>query len=153
MKKTIVVVAAIGAFMLSASIASAEVISQDMAKIVDGKFTKSLTGVAGDAASGRKTFANRKLGNCLACHANKELAELLFHGEIGPALDGVAKRYEEAQLRAILINSKMVLGEDTMMPSFYRLVNGERPMKKFAGKSILTAQQVEDVLAYIKTLK
>lgn len=153
MKKTIVVVAAIGALMFSAPIASAEVISQDMAKIVDGQFAKSLTGVAGDAASGKKAFANRKLGNCLACHANKDLADKLFHGEIGPALDGVAERYEEAQLRAILINSKMVLGEETMMPSFYRLVNGARPMKKFKGKSILTAQQIEDVLAYIRTLK
>ncbi len=153
MKKTFVVAAAIGAFMLSAPVASAEVISPDAAKIVDGQFAKSLTGVAGDAASGKKTFANRKLGNCLACHANKDLADKLFHGEIGPSLDEVAGRYEEAQLRAILIDSKMVLGEETMMPSFYRLVNGKRPMKKFKGKSILTAQQVEDVLAYIRTLK
>jgi sulfur-oxidizing protein SoxX len=153
MKKTVVVFAAIGAMVLGASVASAANISPDMAKIVDGEFAKSLTGMAGDPAKGKKTFANRKLGNCLACHANKDLANLPFHGEIGPSLDGVAGRYQEAKLRAILINSKMVLGEDTMMPSFYRLVNGKRTMKKFKGKTILSAQQVEDVLAYIKTLK
>ncbi len=153
MKKTFVAFATIGVLILGTPIANAEKISPDMAKIVDGQFAKSLTGVPGDVASGRKTFANRKLGNCLACHANKEMSEQLFHGEIGPSLDGVAKRYEEAKLRAILINSKMVLGPDTMMPSFYRLVNGARTMKKFKGKTILKAQQVEDVLAYIKTLK
>ena len=153
MKKTVVVFAAVSAIMLGASVAGAEVISPDKAMIADGAFAKSLTGTPGDAAKGKKTFANRKLGNCLACHANKDMADLPFHGEIGPPLDGVAGRYEEAQLRAILINSKMVLGEDTMMPSFYRLKNGARTMKKFQGKTILSAQQVEDVLAYIKTLK
>ncbi len=121
--------------------------------IDDGKFSKSLTGAAGDAVKGKKTFANRKLGNCLACHINQDLADQPFHGEIGPALDGVAERYDEATLRAILIDSKKVLGEDTMMPSFYRLKNGFRTQKKFLGKTILNAEQVEDILAYIITLK
>ncbi len=153
MRKTFVVFAAVGALMVGASAASAETVAPDMAMIKDGKFAESLTGATGDAAKGKKTFANRKLGNCLACHANKDQADKPFHGEIGPALDGVAERYEEADLRAILIDSKKVLGEDTMMPSFYRLKNGARTMKKFQGKTILNAQQVEDVLAYLQTLK
>ncbi len=153
MKKTYLVFAAVGALLIGAASASAETIAPDMAKIMDGKFAGSLTGTAGDAAKGKKTFANRKLGNCLACHTNKDLSSQPFHGEIGPTLDGVAERYEAASLRAILINSKMVLGKDTMMPSFYRLKNGVRTMKKFQGKTILSAQQVEDVLAYLQTLK
>ncbi len=118
----------------------------------DGAVAASLTGVAGDAANGRKVFASRKLGNCLACHVNSDMPEQSFHGEVGPALDGAASRWEEAQLRGILVNSKNTF-DGTIMPSFYRTENGVRPLKKFTGKSILTAQQVEDVLAYLTTLK
>jgi len=118
----------------------------------DGAVAASLTGTPGDPASGRKVFSNRKQGNCLACHQNSDMPEFPFHGEVGPPLDGVADRYTEAELRGILINSKMTF-EDTIMPSFYRTKNGARPLKKFEGKTILTAQQIEDVLAYLKTLK
>jgi sulfur-oxidizing protein SoxX len=152
-KSFVIAIAAVGAVVLVTTFSSAETVSPDMVMIKDGAFAKSLTGSAGDAAKGKITFANRKLGNCLACHVNKDMADKPFHGEIGPPLDGVAGRYDENQLRAILINSKMVLGEDTMMPSFYRLKNGVRTLKKFQGKTILNAQQVEDVLAYLKTLK
>jgi L-cysteine S-thiosulfotransferase len=118
----------------------------------DGAVSASLTGVAGDPANGRKVFANRKQGNCLACHVNTDISEQAFHGEVGPALDGVASRWEEAQMRGILVNSKNMF-EGTIMPSFYRMTNGVRPLKKFDGKTILSAQQVEDVLAYLKTLQ
>ena len=113
----------------------------------------SLTGAAGDAAAGRKVFANRKQGNCLACHANSEMKEQSFHGEIGPSLDGVAKRRKPAELRAILVDSKKALNEDTIMPGFYTLNVGVRVKKKFKGKTVLSAKQVEDVLAYLETLK
>ena len=112
----------------------------------------SLTGAPGDPVKGRAVFANRKQGNCLACHTNSEMSDQSFHGEVGPTLDGVGDRYEEAQLRGILVNSKNTF-EGSIMPSFYRLVNGVRTMEKFEGKTILTAEQVEDVLAYISTLK
>lgn len=118
----------------------------------DGEVAASLTGVAGDPANGRKVAINRKQGNCLACHVNSDVAEQPFHGEVGPPLDGAASRWEEAQLRGILVNSKMTF-EGSIMPSFYRSENGARTLKKFAGKTILSAQQVEDVLAYLKTLK
>ena len=154
MKKNFVVaIVAIGAVVLGATFSNAETVSPDMAMIKDGIFSKSLTGAGGDAAKGKKTFANRKQGNCLACHENSDLSSLPFHGEVGPSLDGVAGRYDENQLRAILINSKAVLGDKTIMPSFYRLENGARTMKKFKGKTILNAEQIEDVLAYLQTLK
>lgn len=115
--------------------------------------TQSLTDVPGDAAAGRKIFANRKLGNCLACHAASEQSEQLFHGEIGPSLDGVGGRYPEGLLRTVVINAKKVFSESTLMPGFYTLANGERVAKKFQGKTILSAQQVEDLVAYLKTFK
>jgi sulfur-oxidizing protein SoxX len=125
----------------------------DDVEIVDEGVAVSLTGASGDATNGRKVFANRKQGNCLACHINGDLSQELFHGEVGPPLDGVADRWEEGELRAILVNSKIVLGEETIMPSFYRLKNGARTAEKFQGKTILTAEQVEDVIAYLRTLK
>ena len=118
----------------------------------DGVVNASLTGQAGDAANGRMVFANRKQGNCLACHTNSDMPEEGFHGEIGPMIDGAGDRWTEAELRGIVTNSKMVF-EGTIMPAFYIDSGYERPLDKFAGQSILTAQQVEDVIAYLMTLK
>jgi|GEM_PF-101904 len=113
----------------------------------------SISGKAGDAGAGRKLFSNRKLGNCLACHVNSDMKEHSFHGEVGPSLDGVAERYKAAELRAIVIDSKKALNEDTIMPGFYSLNLGVRIAGKFKDKTVLNAQQVEDVVAYLQTLK
>ena len=118
----------------------------------DGAIGVTLTTQAGDPAAGRKVFMNRKQGNCLACHANEDMSDQSFHGEVGPALDGVADRWEAAELRGIVVNSKMMF-EGTIMPAFYKDGGFERNLKKFQGKSILDAQQVEDVVAYLLTLK
>ena len=125
----------------------------DVAFTEEGSVAASLTGQSGDPAKGREWFAGRKLGNCLACHANADLSEQQFHGEVGPPLDGVADRWSEEELRAIIVNSKMVFGDGTIMPSFYRDTGYNRVGKKFDGKTILSAQQVEDVIAYLMTLK
>ena len=132
--------------------AAAEVVAPDKVMIEEMIVGQSLTGQAGDVASGRKVFANRKLGNCLACHANADLKNELFHGQVGPTLDGVADRWEEPQLRAILVDSKAVFGEQTIMPSFYKVFNGQRTQEKFHDKTILSAEQIEDIIAYLKTL-
>ncbi len=138
--------------LVLASTAMAQVVEPDNVTFADGAIAASLTGNSGDAATGREVFANRKLGNCLACHVNADLQEQPFHGEVGPPLDGVGDRYNAAELRGIVVDSKMTF-EDTIMPSFYRTVNGARPAEDFKGKPILTAEQVEDVLAYLTTLK
>jgi len=117
-----------------------------------GAVADSLTGMAGDAVEGRALFADRKLGNCLACHVNAELSEQSFQGEVGPSLDGAAGRYDEAALRGIVSNSKNTF-EGTIMPAFYVDAGYTRPLEKFDGKTILSAQQVEDVVAYLLTLK
>ncbi|MCH2095170.1 MAG: sulfur oxidation c-type cytochrome SoxX [Rhodobacteraceae bacterium] len=116
-----------------------------------GAVTESLTGVTGDPENGAKVFANRKQGNCLACHVNSDMADAPFHGEVGPSLDGVAGRWEIADLRGIVANSKKTF-PGTIMPAFYIDAGYERPLEKFSGKSLLSAQQVEDVVAYLMTL-
>ncbi|MFT7026525.1 MAG: sulfur-oxidizing protein SoxX [Paracoccaceae bacterium] len=136
---------------LIAGAATAEAVAPDAVIFSDGSVTQSLTGVPGDPAKGAKWFAGRKLGNCLACHENPDMPNEPFQGETGPSLEGVGGRYGEAHLRGMVVNSKMTF-EDTMMPSFYRVSGFFRPAKDFAGKSILDAQQVEDVVAYLKTL-
>jgi len=142
---------AIGAVMAT-SIAHAEGIKPSEIMFDDGMVAASLTGVAGNVEEGRKVFMNRKLGNCLACHVNSDMSEQSFHGEVGPPLDGVADRWSETELRAIVANSKEVF-EGTIMPAFYKDAGYERTLEKFEGKSILSAQQVEDVVAYLLTLK
>lgn len=140
-------------FMIAAGSAGADAIGPEQVKIQDNEIKESLTGKAGDAAEGAKWFADRKLGNCLACHANKEMAQFPFHGEVAPPIDGVGDRYSATELRAILVNSKAVLGDQTIMPAFYKKETGARTLEKFQGKTILNGQQVEDIIAYLLTLK
>lgn len=138
--------------LLLATVASAEAVPPDQVSIENLTISESLTGEPGDPIAGRQAFADRSLGNCLACHANTDLASQLFHGEVGPALDGVANRWEPGQLRAIVANSKAVFGPQTVMPSFYSLQVGKDVREDLVGQTILTAQQVEDVVAYLATL-
>lgn len=132
---------------------SDEPVAPDAVVVEEGRIANSLTGQPGDAANGRKVFADRKLGNCLACHSNADLNDQLFHGEVGPVLDGVANRFDEQQLRTIVVNAKKMFTDLTVMPGFYSLEVGADVAEQFVGKTILTAQQVEDVVAYLGTLK
>jgi len=141
------------AVSLSGIAMAGEVAPTDVSFTDDNEIAASLTGKPGDAATGRKIFSNRKLGNCLACHENSDQKDQLFHGNVGPSVDGAADRWSEAQLRAIVVNSKKVFTEDTVMPGFYSLEVGLHPRKDLVGKTILTAEQVEDVVAYLATLK
>jgi len=136
---------------LLASAAFAEPVAPSVVKYEDGVVMASLTCVAGDPVNGRDVFKNRKQGNCLACHVNAEMPEESFHGEVGPEMAGVADRWSVGELRGIVSNSKMMF-EGTIMPAFYRDTGFDRPLEKFSGKTILTAQQVEDVVAYLRTL-
>jgi len=146
------IVASALALTVVTSLGWAETVKPMNVMFEDGTVGNSLTGEPGDAENGRKVFMNRKLGNCLACHTNTDLDDQPFHGEVGPPLDGVADRWEEAEMRAIVANSKMVF-PDTIMPAFYIDSGYTRALEKFEGKSILNAQQVEDIVAYLMTLK
>jgi sulfur-oxidizing protein SoxX len=126
----------------------------------EGAVAQSLTGVPGDPAAGREVVSNKSLGNCVACHAASDLAEVPFHGEIGPMLDGAGDRWSEAELRGIVANAKIMF-PDSMMPSFYKTEGFIRPGDAYTGEAadpetfgpLLSAQQIEDVVAYLVTLK
>lgn len=128
-------------------IAPGEVAFQDMT------VPAPLTGTPGNPEEGAKALANRGLGNCLACHVVKALSKEQFHGDVAPPLDGAADRWSPEELRAIVVDAKKVFTEDTMMPGFYSLDVGINVRKDLVGKTILTAQQVEDVVAFLATLK
>jgi len=147
--KSLLCTAIAAAFVQSATAdtAPADVVVKDL------MIAQPLTDTPGDAASGKKIFANRKQGNCLACHANSDMADQLFHGEVGPSLDGVASRWQEGHLRTILVNAKAVFSKETVMPGFYSLEVGENVRKDLIGKTILEAQQIEDLVAYLQQLK
>jgi L-cysteine S-thiosulfotransferase len=131
---------------MAGATAPGEVMFEDMA------VKASLTGQPGDPARGRAVYLDRKLGNCITCHVSADVEGEPFPGEVGPPLDGAGDRYTEAELRALIANSKVVY-EGTIMPGFYTLDVGERVGEKYAGETILSAQQVEDVVAYLMTLK
>ncbi len=123
----------------------------------DGAVAQSLTGVAGNADEGAKIM-NKGAGNCIACHEVSALNHLPFHGEVGPMLDGAADRWSEAELRGIVANAKMMF-DGTMMPSFYKTDGFVRLGNAYTGKAhegdvdpLLSAQQIEDVVAYLMTL-
>jgi sulfur-oxidizing protein SoxX len=125
----------------------------------DGAVEMSLTGTAGDPAAGAKVLGSRSLGNCVACHEVSALPDIAFQGMIGPALDGAGDRWSEAELRGIVANAKMMF-EGTIMPSFYKDTGYIRPGNAYTGKAadgaldpLLSAQQIEDVVAYLATLK
>ena len=125
----------------------------------EGAVEASLTGVPGDPANGAKVMTTNALGNCVACHQIAALPEVEFPGDIAPALDGAADRWTEGQLRGIVANAKMTF-DGTFMPAFYKVDGFVRPGDGFTGKAgteplppILNAQQIEDVVAFLMTLK
>ncbi len=121
---------------------------------------KSLTGKPGDMVAGEKVMINKKKGNCLACHviskwkvkaetAAKKYADM---GHLAPPLDGAAGRYTEGELRMLVVNAKQAF-PDTIMPGFYRNEKLTRVMGKFKGKTVISAQDVENILSVLVTLK
>lgn len=155
MKRIVTTLVVLG---LTAGAAIAEVAPNDVA-YADGAIAESLSGVAGNADRGREILTSKSLGNCVACHAADAYDDISFHGEIGPMLDGVGSRWEEAEVRGIVANAKMTF-EGTIMPAFYKTNGYIRPGDAYTGKAakgdlppLLNAQQIEDVVAYLMTLK
>lgn len=152
------VVMAAFAAALAAGSAGAEVAPADV-KWDEGAIAQSLSGVAGDPESGAKIMTTNALGNCVACHQISAMPEVQFQGDIAPALDGAADRYSEAQLRGIVVDAKHTF-EASFMPGMYKTGPFIRPGDAYTGKAapadlppILDAQQIEDVVAYLLTLK
>jgi sulfur-oxidizing protein SoxX len=109
-----------------------------------------LTTLPGDAARGRAVVAGRD-ANCLLCHALPDPG-LRFTGNLAPPLTGVGARLTAAQLRLRVVDSAR-LNRDTIMPSYYRIEGLTRVGAAWRDKPILDAQQIEDVIAYLLTLR
>ena len=150
---------AAAAIALTATVVTAEIVKPQDVAYVDGAVATSLTGTPGNAENGA-VIMNKGAGNCIACHEVTALNHLPFHGEIGPMLDGVADRWSEAELRGIVANAKIMF-DGSMMPSFYKTSGFTRLGDAYTGKAhpegevkpLLTAQEIEDVVAYLMTLK
>ena len=119
--------------------------------IVGDAIPVSLTGAPGSAERGRAIVGNRQLGLCLLCHSGP-FPEERFQGEVAPDLRGAGSRWDEGQLRLRIVDSNH-LNPASIMPPYYRVEGLQRVAPNFRGKPVLSAEQIEDVLAYLKTLR
>ena len=110
----------------------------------------SLTGAPGDAARGRTTLLNRQ-STCILCH-NGPFPEEKFQGDLAPDLAGSGSRWSEGQFRLRLVDASR-LNDATIMPSYYRVDGLHRVGPAWRGKPILSAEQIEDIVAYLVTLR
>ena len=119
--------------------------------VVGDGITQPLTATPGDPVRGRAIVADRQTGLCLLCHS-APISEERFQGNLAPSLAGAGSRWSAAQLRLRIVDARRV-NPDSLMPAFYRDRGLERVAPAYAGKPVLDAQQVEDVVAYLLTLK
>ena len=119
--------------------------------VVGDAIPASLTGMPGDAERGRAIVVNRQVGLCLLCHTGP-FPEERFQGTLAPDLSGAGTRATEGQLRLRIVDASRIK-PDTIMPPYYRIDGLTRVAPAFRDKPILTAEQVEDVVAFLMTLR
>lgn len=119
--------------------------------VVGDTIAAPLTATPGDAARGRAIVADRRVGLCLLCHSGP-FPEEVFQGDLAPSLAGAGKRLNPGQLRLRLVDSRR-LNPASLMPSYHRADGLQRVGSAWQGRSILDAQQIEDVVAFLMTLK
>jgi len=111
----------------------------------------SLTGAKGDPARGRAIVTNRQLGLCLLCHSGP-FPEERFQGDLAPDLAGAGKRWSEGQLRLRIVDSSRIT-PTSIMPAYHRTDGLVRVAPAWRDKPVLNAEQIEDVVAFLTTLK
>ena len=144
--------AVFAAAMLAAVGASAN--AQDAPKsvrIVGRAIPESLTGEKGHPARGRAIVVNRQVGLCLLCHSGP-FPEERFQGNLAPDLAGAGARWSEGELRLRVVDAR-AFNPETIMPPYYVTEGLGRVAPAFRGKPLLTAEQIEDVVAYLMTLR
>jgi sulfur-oxidizing protein SoxX len=119
--------------------------------IVGDAIPASLTGAKGNPDRGRTIVTTRQIGLCLLCHSGP-FPEERFQGDLAPDLRGVGARWSEGQLRLRIVDARK-LNPDTMMPPYYVVDGLNRVAPSFRGKPVLTAEQLEDVVAFLATLR
>lgn len=115
------------------------------------EIAQALTDTPGDAARGRAIVADRRVGLCLLCHSGPFPGERA-QGNLASDLSGAGSRWTAAQLRARLVDARR-LNPDTIMPSYFSIEGLNQVAGRFRGKTILDAQQIEDVLSFLLTLR
>lgn len=105
----------------------------------------------GDPVRGRAVVLSRESGNCFLCHAFPD-ADGSPAGNLGPPMSGVGARLNAGQLRLRVVDSSRVNAQ-TIMPAYYRIEGLTQVAAAYRGKALLSAQQVEDVVAYLAQLK
>jgi len=118
--------------------------------VIGDAIPMSLTGAPGDPARGRATLVNRQ-STCILCH-NGPFPEEKFQGDLAPSLAGAGSRWSEGQLRLRLVDASR-LDAATIMPSYYRVEGLDRVGAAWRSKPILSAEQIEDVVAYLISLR
>jgi L-cysteine S-thiosulfotransferase len=111
----------------------------------------SLTGTGGDPDRGRAIVTDRHVGLCLLCHSGP-FPEERFQGDLAPNLKGAGARWNEGQLRLRIVDSGRI-NPSTVMPAYYRTEGLTRVAPAFRGKPVLSAEQIEDVVVFLKTLR
>ncbi len=135
------------------SLVAALALSATITVVGDG-IPAPLTATPGNADRGRQIAANRQQGLCLLCHNGPAEAfpnERQF-GTLAPSLAGAGLRHSEAQLRLRIVDSQR-LNPSSLMPAFHRTEGLQRVGSTWQGKPVLDAQQVEDVVAFLRTLR
>jgi sulfur-oxidizing protein SoxX len=140
------------AMALAGLLAAGSACAQPALAVRDGGIPEPLAGASrGDAARGRAIVANRQVGLCLLCHSGP-IPEERFQGDLAPDLAGAGLRWNAAQLRLRIADSSRI-NPSTIMPAYYRSTGLTRVAPAQQGKPILNAQQIEDVVAYLLTLR
>lgn len=116
----------------------------------NGEIRIPLTTAAADAERGRKVLVSRD-SNCILCHAAPETGERFF-GNLAPSLSGIGKRLSAAQMRARIVDPQY-FNQESIMPAYYRVQGLRRVAETLRGKPVLSAEQIEDVIAYLLTLQ
>jgi sulfur-oxidizing protein SoxX len=129
--------------------AGAQMMLATYAVVGDG-IPESLTGAPGDAARGRALVLDRA-NTCILCHSGP-FPEIRSQGDLAPSLEGAGNRWTTAQLRLRLVDASR-LNPATIMPSYYRVDGLDRVGRNWQGKPILSAEQIEDIVAYLATLR
>ena len=119
--------------------------------VVGDGIPQPLSATPGDADRGRAIVTNRQVGLCLLCHSGP-FPEERFQGQLAPSLAGAGARWTAAQLRLRVADNRR-LNPDSLMPAFHRTDGLQRVGSTWQGRPVLDAQQVEDVVAYLRTLQ
>ena len=120
-------------------------------RVAAGEIREPLTRAPGDAQRGREIVTVRTLGACVTCHEVPGAGERSM-GSVGPSLAGVGSRVSPGRLRLRLVDGTRI-NPDAAMPAYYRVAGLNRVAREYRGRPLLSAQQIEDAVAFLMTLK